>query len=179
MKRITTIFLATIDFINEWCGRTVAFLVLVQMVLVTLDVFARYLLNRPTIWVMEACQICLLAMTCLGVGFTLLHGGHAKVTLLYDILSPKTRVIVDLVVYSLALFVSVVLVWYGTEIFWQNLIFGFTSGSAWNPLQWPTKILVPIAGGLLGLQVLAIMIRALIFGWTGKMLKSKMASGDI
>jgi len=78
----------------------------------------------------------------------------------------------------LVLLVSIVLVWYGGKIFWRNLIYGFKTASAWAPLQWPTKMLVPISGLLLGFQCLAKLIRDWITVWSGVKLESKMVSGN-
>jgi len=177
MKKLTW-FLDAIDYINEWCGKVVSFIVIWLMLVVTFEVIARYVFNRPSIWGMEVSQMSMLAMICLGVGSTFLHDGHVRVTIFYDMLSPKKRAMLDLALYPLVLLVSVVLVWYGGKIFWQNLIYGFKTSSAWGPVQWPTKMMVPIAGALLGLQCLAKLIRDWIIAWSGVKLESKMLAGQ-
>lgn len=43
-----------IDNISKWTGRVVSFLIVALTFLICFEVVARYLLNRPTIWVNEA-----------------------------------------------------------------------------------------------------------------------------
>jgi TRAP-type mannitol/chloroaromatic compound transport system permease small subunit len=168
MKKLTW-FLNLIDYTNELCGRVISFVGIWLTFIVAFEVIIRYVFNRPTTWGMELSQMSMLVMICLGVGYTFLHDGHVRVTILYDMLSTKKRAILDLILYPLVLLVSIVLVWYGGKIFWQNLIYGFRTASAWAPLQWPTKLMVPIAGVLLGLQCLAKLIRDWIIVWTGEL----------
>jgi TRAP-type mannitol/chloroaromatic compound transport system permease small subunit len=175
MKNLTW-FLHAIDYINEWCGRIVSFLPILLTGVVAFDVVARYFFNRPTIWAMEVSQMTMLIMICLGVGAVLLHDGHVKVSIIYDIISIKKRAMLDLAIYPLVMIVSFVLVWYGSKIFWQNLIYGFRTCSLWAPVQWPTKMMVPISGSLLGLQCLSKLIRSWIIVWSGVKVESEILS---
>lgn len=46
--------LSSIDQLNEWVGRKVSLLLYVLAFLVAIEVIARYVFNRPSIWAFEA-----------------------------------------------------------------------------------------------------------------------------
>lgn len=165
--------LHVIDSINEWTGRAVALVCVVMMFLITYDVVLRYVFNSPLDWQMEVSQFLMLIMVCLGAGYTELYKEHVNVTLFYEKWSPRTRAIVDLITHPLAIIMIVVLIWDGGQIFWQNYIHEFRTSSVWSPVQWPAKLMVPLAGVLLGIQILAKLARTAILVLSGVVLKSQ------
>lgn len=139
------------------------------MGIILYDTFMRYLFNAPCIWGMDLNKILLLAMVCLAGGYCLLHGGHVKVDILYLNFSPRKRAIIDLFTYIFIIVFCGILVKYGGYVAWKAFSIGETSSeSAWEYIMWPVLLLIPIAGLLLGLQVLAKWIRDLIIVITGK-----------
>jgi TRAP-type mannitol/chloroaromatic compound transport system permease small subunit len=101
-----------------------------------------------------------------------------KVDIVYTRMSPRTKAIVDLITYLFVFLFCLVVVRYGIEVTWAHLINGYTSTSAWSPITWPFKIMVPIAGVLLGTQALAKWIRDLVTVLTGVKLESKVVRGE-
>lgn len=177
MKMLKAI-LNTIDSINEWLGRVVSFLCVVMMSLITYDVVMRYVFNDPTDWQMEMSQFLMVTMVCLGAGYTELHKKHVNVTLLHEKWPPRVRAIVDFITHQVAILLVLVLIWFGGEIFWQNFEFGFRTASAWAPVQWPAKMMIPLAGIFLGLQLLANLIRFLVMAVSGVELESRYATKE-
>jgi len=168
-------FLHSIDFVNEWLGKIVSLLCVVLMFTISYDVVMRYIFNDPTDWQMEMSQFLMLTMVCIGAGYTELHKKHVNVTLLHERWSPRTRAIVDLITHQVALMLVLVLIWYGGQIFWQNFEYDFRTSSAWAPVQWPAKMMIPLAGILLGIQLIANMIRFLVIAVRGVELESRYA----
>jgi TRAP-type mannitol/chloroaromatic compound transport system permease small subunit len=177
MKMLSN-FLFGIDFINEWLGRIVSFLCIVLMFTISYDVVMRYIFNDPTDWQMEMSQFLMLTMVCIGAGYTELHKKNVNVTLLHERWSPRTRAIVDLVTHQVAIVVILVLLWYGGQIFWQNYQYDFRTSSAWAPVQWPAKMMIPLAGILLGIQLIAKLIRCMVFAISGVELGSRYATKE-
>lgn len=165
--------LHVIDSINEWTGRAVALLCVVMMFLITCDVILRYIFNSPLDWQMEVSQFLMLVMVCLGAGYTELYKEHVNVTLFYEKWSLRTRAVVDLITHPLAIVMIVLLILDGGQIFWQNYIHEFKTSSVWGPVQWPAKLMVPLAGFLLGIQIVAKLARAAVAVLRGEELRSR------
>jgi TRAP-type mannitol/chloroaromatic compound transport system permease small subunit len=168
-----------IDSLNEWSGKTFAFLSLLLTGVVVYDVFLRYFLSSPTIWGLEFSCILLAMITFLGGGYSFLHGGQVKVDFLYQRWFPRTRAMVDFFTYFFIFAFCFILVWQGGLVAWESIREGRESTSAWAPPLWPSQIMVPIGGFLVGLQALAKWVRNLAILRTGKdELASKLVSGE-
>ena len=94
--------------------------------------------------------------------------------------SPRAKAIVDLITYLSVFIICVILVRYGGKMMWQSFSIGeVSSESAWEYIMWPVRLMVPLAGVLLGLQALAKWIRDLATAIAGvKKLESKVVRGE-
>ena len=120
-------------------GHGFALLFLVSMCILILEIFMRYVLDRPTVWVHETtiflCAICFV----FGGLHSVARNGHIRVVLIYDYVSPRVRRWLDVVIYTIcgtATAMFSVAIWPTVvDSFWApNGEFRMiTSGSAWNP----------------------------------------------
>jgi TRAP-type mannitol/chloroaromatic compound transport system permease small subunit len=77
-------------------------------------------------------------------------------------LGVRTRRILRLVVhFPLILFFSATLTYMGAEYAWTSFRMWERSYSAWAPLVWPVKMMLPLGGLLLGLQAVSDFLRDL------------------
>nr|WP_245727011.1 TRAP transporter small permease [Paracoccus isoporae] len=121
--------------------------IVVAAAVLLMEVFLRYLLNRPTIWAHETTVfLCGLAFTFGGLYCTS-RNSHIRVVLLYDVISPGLRRIFDIVI-SLASAIAAGFFAYAawhmvTRSVWapSGEIRLETTGSAWSP---PTPALIKI-----------------------------------
>jgi len=51
------------------------------------------------------------------------------------------------------------LVWIGGLMAWDSFMQNETTGTPWNPLIWPVKLAIPVAGVLLIFQGIANLLR--------------------
>ncbi|WP_078059282.1 TRAP transporter small permease subunit [Tropicimonas marinistellae] len=129
------------------------------------EIFLRYVLNSPTIWAHET--------TTFLCGISFLYGGlycasrnsHIRVVLIYDILPPKVRRIVNIFI-SFASFIAAGFFTYAAWIMSQKALFSplgefrmERSGSAWNP---PAPALVKT---FLLIVMVLMTIQFLILTW--------------
>ncbi len=177
MNRISK-FLKIIDTVNEWIGKIFCFLILSLSLLVFADVFMRYLFNCPIIWATEMNQYQLVTLVFLSGGYVLLHNGHVRVDILYGRWSDRTRSRVDMVTCIFAFLLSIVLVRFGIEIAWESFIEHHTATTVTASPLWPSQLMIPLGGLLLGLQSLAKWIRDVIFIFTGKKMESEIVKGE-
>lgn len=66
-------------------------LFLVMVIAIVWQVFARYVLEAPTIWSEELARFLLVWVTMLGSAYVLEHGGHVAVTVFVDLLPPPLQ----------------------------------------------------------------------------------------
>ena len=66
-----------------------------MMVLITLDVFLRYLFNAPLAWGREANSMMLVAVIFLSLAHCWVEGGHIRMDLLYEKMKPPWKALSD------------------------------------------------------------------------------------
>jgi TRAP-type mannitol/chloroaromatic compound transport system permease small subunit len=153
-----------IQFISEWSGRIFSVTILVLLVFSCYEVFTRRVLHSPTIWTHEILSYFFCASVMLLMGHTQLHKGHANVDIFYSKLSPKTQAGVNAVtfIFFMGLFMLV--------FFTDALNFASTSWAmkertptAFNPIVYPAKTILPVGAFLLLLQGLADFAKDIVF----------------
>lgn len=145
---------AALDGVARWSGRVVAWLIVPMVLSLCWEVAARYLFNAPTLWAYDMTFMLYGTFFMLGAAFTLQRHGHVRTDSLHANWSPRRQAIVDLAGHLLMLlpFASV-FVFVG----WGYFVKAYTTNetfvsSAWQPITWPFKLAMPVAGVLLLLQ---------------------------
>lgn len=152
-----------IDRINQWSGAFSAWLVIPLMLVVMHEVVRRHFLNTPTGWGYDTCWMLYSAQFMLGGAYTLLKKGHIRIDIVYNILSPRGKLIFDTFIYTLfVVIVAGFFTWAGIK-FAAN---AWLSGERLSTTNWffpsgPSKTLIPLGFLLLGVQGLAEIIRNL------------------
>ena len=135
---------------------------IVPLVLATCyEVFARYVMDAPTIWAYEIGYILTGSHFLLGMAFTLKAGEHIRIDIFSGKFSPRTRSLIDLVGYSVTL---PLMVWLTYALF-QHLAAGYlrnehSGQSAMNLPVWPFRVVFLVAFTLFALQILAEVIKS-------------------
>jgi TRAP-type mannitol/chloroaromatic compound transport system permease small subunit len=161
-------FFRLINGLNRWLGSALGFLLLPMMGIICFEVVSRYFFNRPTIWAMDVSTYVLCIYTLLGGGFTLLRASHVKVDILYGRFPPRTKGIIDCLTSFFFFIFTVVLIWWGWEMFRSSLTQGETSATILDWPLYPTKLMVPLGAGLLFLQGVVKFICDLRTAVTGR-----------
>ncbi len=160
--------LGAIDFVSEWSGKAVGFLILPIVGVMVFEVISRYAFNAPTIWSTDVVIMLAGTLYIIGGAYTHYLRGHISVDTLYDLLSPRWQTVTRVVLhFPLFVLYIGVLLWVGTEVWWDSMMEGEHAGTLWNPLVWPFKLMIPLGARLIMLQGLAQFtrdIRALVTG---------------
>jgi TRAP-type mannitol/chloroaromatic compound transport system permease small subunit len=155
--------LLTVDRFSTWIGKFFAWSVAALTLLISWEVFSRYVLNKPHAWVLDA-QIMLYGTLFMTAGaYTLSKAGHVRGDVLYGFFRPRTQAAIDLVLY-VAFFLPgiVALTWAGWSYFTDSLAIREQTFNA-DPLPlYPFKFVIPFAGGVLLLQGLVEIVRCVI-----------------
>ena len=102
--RVLRTFVESVDAINDWIGRTVAWLTLGCVLTCFTVVVLRYALSVGYPWMQELYVWQHAAVFMAGAGYTMLHRGHVNVDLLYGRLGPRGRAWIDILGTLLFLF---------------------------------------------------------------------------
>jgi TRAP-type mannitol/chloroaromatic compound transport system permease small subunit len=155
--------LLAVDRLSTWIGKAAAWCAVALTVLITGEVFSRYLLNRPHGWVLDA-QIMLYGTLFMMAGaYTLAKAGHVRGDVLYGFFQPRTQATIDLALYIVFFLPGIVaLTWAGWTFANESLAIREQTFNA-DPLPlYPFKFVVPIAGAVLLLQGIVEIVRCVI-----------------
>lgn len=157
--------LRSIERISSWSGAITAWLLVPLIAATVWDVFARYALNAPTQWAYEIGYMMMGAHTLLGMAYTLREAGHIRIDAFSGKFSQGMKAVIDLVGY--AGFVLPCCVWLTFALwdYWMKALKTneMSGQSAWNPPIWPFKLVFFVAFLLLVLQIVAEIIKAILY----------------
>lgn len=162
------LFLKLIDEINEKIGKAVSYLIILLGVVILYEIIARYIFNRPTIWVHETAQMIFGAYAILLGAYALRRGGHVNVDILYGRFSPRTRAVIDLFTWLLFyIFCGLILV-KGWDMAWDSYRLGETDSTVFAPPLYPIKMMIPLGALLILLQGLTKTVKDFMLAFRGK-----------
>lgn len=147
-----------IETVSAWVA---ALLLSATGVMLTYEVLARYFFNAPTIWAAELSQLCLIWACPIAMGWALANGRHIRVTAITSLLPFRARQSAEVFALLVILAFSLVVVWYGFDIFLDSWDRGRTTGTMLNTFAWIPEASVPAGFSLLILSCLACLWRAL------------------
>ncbi len=154
--------LQAVDRLSTFVGKFFAWTVVGLTLLISWEVFSRYVLNQPHAWVLDA-QIMLYGTLFMFAGaYTLSKGGHVRGDVLYGFFHPRTQATIDLVLYLLFFLPGIVALTYaGWTYANESLAMREQTFNA-DPIPvYPFKFVIPLAGGVLLLQGFAEIIRCI------------------
>ncbi|SDX67111.1 TRAP transporter small permease subunit [Litoreibacter albidus] len=149
-----------ITTLNRWTFEAAKWLVYVIAGLMLFEVISRYSLQNPTSWGPELATLLFGPFFLLGGPYLLHLGGHVAVDVLSSNARGRLRVVLAVMAALLALLFGLILLRFSLPLAWQAFEYGETSYSAWNPIIWPAKMVLPLAALLLVFQSLAEVVFA-------------------
>jgi TRAP-type mannitol/chloroaromatic compound transport system permease small subunit len=155
--------LLAVDRFSTWVGKACAWSVVGLTLLITWEVFSRYVLNKPHAWVLDA-QIMLYGTLFMTAGaYTLSKAGHVRGDVLYGFFKPRTQAAIDLALYIVFFLPGIVaLTWAGWTYANESLAIREQTFNA-DPIPvYPFKFIIPFAGAILLLQGLVEIARCVI-----------------
>jgi TRAP-type mannitol/chloroaromatic compound transport system permease small subunit len=162
--------LQTADHISTWAGKTAAWLIMLLMFTVCIEVFKRYILNMPTAWIFDATNMMYGTLFMLCGAYTLAQDAHVRGDFLYSSMRPRTQATLDLVLYIMFFIPGVIALLYAgydyASYSWS--INEHSNVTANGPPVYQFKTVIPIAGVLVMIQGLAEIIRCVVCLKTGE-----------
>lgn len=154
-----------IDSISEWTAKVAHWACVALVLVLSFEVFMRYVLERPTIWSYELSTMLGVTIIIMGLAYAHRCDDHVRIDILYRLLSLKGRAIIDAI---------------GSVLFFSPLIIALTCFSAywlwhswsvseiltqtyWYPPAWPIRAVMFLGLFLFFLQGVAQLVRGLRF----------------
>jgi len=163
-------FLYAIDGLSTWVGKLFAWLIVVLMTVVCIEVFKRYILNAPTAWIFDAENMLYGTLFMMCGAYTLAQNAHVRGDFLYSSMRPRTQASLDLFLYLLFFIPGIAALIYSGWIFavesWR--INEHSTVTADGPPVWQFKFVIPLAGAMVIIQGVAEIVRCVVCLKTGE-----------
>jgi TRAP-type mannitol/chloroaromatic compound transport system permease small subunit len=156
--------LLTIDKISTFIGQSFSWLIVALTLMISWEVFSRYVLNHPHAWAFDAMIILYGTLFMMAGAYTLAKAGHVRGDVLYGFFEPRTQATIDLILYVLFFMPGVFALTYAGYFFAAEswAILEQSNITAEGPPIYPFKTILPLAGAVLLLQGIVEIIRCIV-----------------
>ena len=162
-------FLYAIDEISTWLGKAAAWLIVLLMSVVCVEVFKRYIMNTPTAWIFDLDNIIYGTLFMLGGAYTLAQNAHVRGDFLYSSMRPRMQASLDIFLYVVFFIPGIAALIYSGYQYagdsWR--ILEHSNVTADGPPVYHFKTVIPVAGAFVMLQGIAEIVRCVVCLKTG------------
>jgi TRAP-type mannitol/chloroaromatic compound transport system permease small subunit len=153
-----------IDRLSTRLGQLFAWMIVALTVLISWEVFSRYVLNTPHAWAFDVQIMFYGTLFMMAGAYTLSKNGHVRGDVLYGFFPPRLQAGIDLALYIVFFIPGVIALTYAGFSFAEDswAINEHSSISADGPPIYPFKAVIPVAGAMLLLQGVVEIVRCVI-----------------
>lgn len=126
-----------------------------------MEVVLRYIFNSPTTWAWEVNSMLFRGIAIIGGAYVLLLDAHVRVDLLYRKVSPRARLVFDLISYILIILSLIIVIWKSADMAWGAWKTKARSPTAFGPLLWPIKSTLFVGAFLILIQCVSNPFRSI------------------
>jgi len=148
---------------SERIAKAASWIVILLTISICYDVLMRYLFNAPTIWSYALSYMMGATFSALGLAYVHSVGGNVRVDVIYNRLSLKVRLLIDLI-FTIIFFFPLygLFAYYFGAYTWEAFVVKkYDINSIWYPVVWPYMTAVTIGFTLLCVQGVATFLRDL------------------
>ena len=153
-----------VDKISTWAGQLFSWLILSLTLLISLEVFSRYVVNHPHPWAFDVMIMMYGTLFMMAGAYTLAKEGHVRGDVLFGFFPPRLQAWIDLILYVCFFIPGVV------ALCWAGYI---DAGESWainehsnitseGPPIYPFKTVIPVAGAFVLLQGIVEILRCIV-----------------
>jgi len=151
---------------NQVLSYTSAGFVVIMVISILYDVFARWFFHLPTIWVIDMNEYLLVYLTFVPAAWILMNDHHVKVELLTSRLNSRTRQRLRFVTDTLGFLYCIVLAWQGWLVAWYAFERSYRFSTALSFPKFPVLVIIPIGAAWLSLAFILRFLTAVSSGPT-------------
>jgi TRAP-type mannitol/chloroaromatic compound transport system permease small subunit len=143
------------DWISEHSGQFVAFWTITAVVFYAFEVIARYIFNKPTIWVHESSFLLFGMQYLLAGAYAYLHGSHVAVDIIYNKFPKRGQHGLDIFtsVFSFVFFLVLMGTSYGFMM--DSIGMRERTMETWQIQYYPVKAMMLVGGVLITLAAIS------------------------
>src|SRR5512140_2349011 len=153
-----------VDRVSTWVGQAFSWLILSLTLLISWEVFSRYVVNHPHPWAFDVMLMMYGTLFMMAGAYTLAKQGHVRGDVLYGFFPPRLQASLDLLLYVCFFIPGVV------AFCWAGYIY---AGESWainehsnitsdGPPIYPFKTVIPVAGAFVLLQGIVEIVRCVL-----------------
>lgn len=146
--------------LNLICAVTGAALLFMIASIICFEVTVRAMGGSSQLWVIEVSEYALLFITFLGAPYLLEKNMHVVLDLLYDNLTGRRRLALQIVNAGMGFAICAVLTVVGISVVIEQYGLGVRQVTVMRPLSWWITTALPIGMGLMSVQFLDQLIRS-------------------
>lgn len=156
--------LLLVDKLSTIVGQLFSWLIVGLTLLISWEVFSRYVLNSPHAWAFDAMIMLYGTLFMMAGAYTLSKNGHVRGDVLYGFFSPRTQAALDLLLYFVFFIPGVIALTYAGYSYAAEswAINEHSNITADGPPIYPFKTVIPLAGGILLLQGIVEIVRCIV-----------------
>ena len=147
-----------IDFISEAMGRIGWVIILYAMLFGVTDVFLRYVLNSPSLWISTTVQFAMVLLACVGGVYALNDNAFVKLDLFYANFSARKKAVCDIITSVFTFLFLGVLIWKGYSAAVMSVKLNQMTPTSIPIPIYPLKIFIPISA----IFMLLVVIKKLV-----------------
>ena len=153
-----------VDKLSTWIGHTFAWCIVALTLLISWEVFSRYVLEHPHAWAFDAMIMLYGTLFMMAGAYTLSKNGHVRGDVLYGFFPPRLQAGLDLTLYIVFFIPGVIaFCWAGYRYAGESWAISEHSNiTADGPPIYPFKTIIPVAGIFLLVQGVVEIIRCVI-----------------
>ena len=157
-------FAFAVDRLNEWIGKSVAWLGLLAVIVCTANAVARYAFNVGSNAWLELQWYFNAAVFLLIAAFALKRNEHVRIDVINGKLPVRVQAWIDIVGGLVMLLPATLMIgWYSLPSLFNSWGIQEYSSDPGGLIRWPVRLLIPIAFALLALQGVSQVIKRIGF----------------
>ena len=156
-----------VDAISELSGWVGWLLILYCMCFGVTDVFLRYALNMPSMWISTSIQAAMVLIACVGGVYALNQNAFVKLDLFYAGASARTKALLDILTAPFTFLFLAVLIWKGWDAAMLSIRLNQVTPTGIPIPIYPIKTAIPLTAVVVLLVVLKqlfVDVRTLVTG---------------
>lgn len=176
IEKILQAYCGFVRYVVKFIGRTVPVLLPLLAGMVAFEVFARYVLGSPTIWVYDTSLFLFGYISSLGGAYAQQKKAHINVDIIYLKVPKYLRSIFNLITIVLAIGFLVLLAKMSFEKFTESMHYHYRTKSEWGPEVYHFWLMMTVSAVIFIAEYSAEFIENLFYVFTRRTLFSKKST---
>jgi TRAP-type C4-dicarboxylate transport system permease small subunit len=162
----------TYNIVLEHIPKVMAGVILALLVIVCIQVFARYLPIPPVLWTTDIAMYCLIVLGFLGIGWLLRKGAHVAIDIAVESLPFRGKHMIGMLTSVIGAVTTLIVACFAGFVVTNQFSRGiFVTGSLFNTPKWMLLVFIPIGFAFAFIEFVAL--------FRGHMLAFKKRKGSI